>query len=412
MRRGFPEGGEMYAREFLGKCARTAAAGLLAAAFCAGSTGGSDLTSMSLEDLMQVKVRSVSRKDQQMARVAAAVFVLTREDIRRSGATNIPEALRMVPGMQVARISASQYAVSVRGFNSRVADKMLVLIDGRSVYNDLYSGVFWDQNEVMLADVERIEVIRGPGGTMWGANAVNGVINVITRKAEDTQGGLVEAQAGNSLHAATSLRYGGRKGDNLFYRLGASYSDTGNESAADGSSAADSWHTARMGARLEWQPSSHDSLTFHGDAYRGGESQRENALPGFTGVLPASVAAVSFSGGYALGRWERTFSNSDIALQVYFNRETRAESLGGGRLNTFDFDFQHHLKLGERHDVIWGLSYRPRSVYVASTQQVFSGTRWRDDLLGLLRPGRNHARAQQTGADGGLEIRAQRLHRI
>ena len=374
----------MDAGAFLRKCARPAVAGLMAAAFCAASTGDSDLTSMSLEDLMQVKVNSVSRKDQQMKRVAAAVFVITQEDIRRSGAATIPEALRLVPGMQVARISASQYAVSARGFNSRVADKMLVLIDGRCVYNDLYSGVFWDQNEVMLADVERIEVIRGPGGTMWGANAVNGVINVITRKAEDTQGGFAEAQAGNSLRAATSLRYGGRKGNNLFYRLAASYSDTGNEPLQDGSSGADAWHTARMGGRLEWQPTNRDSLTFHADGYLGGDSERVDSIPGFSGVLPASIAAVSLSGGYALGRWERNYKNSDIALQVYFNREARTEAMGGGRLNTTDFDFQHHLRLGKRHDVIWGLSYRLRSDYVTSTHPLFNGTNWRDDLFGFF----------------------------
>src|SRR3989440_12311208 len=182
-----------------------------------------DPTTMSVEDLMNMQVTSVSKRTQKVADAAAAVYVITQEDIRRSGATNIPEALRLAPGVQVARIDENKWAISARGFNGRFADKLLVLIDGRSVYTPLFSGVYWNVQDVMLEDVDRIEVIRGPGATLWGANAVNGVINIITKKASNTQKGIITADAGNELQASGGARFGGKIGNSTYYRAYSKY---------------------------------------------------------------------------------------------------------------------------------------------------------------------------------------------
>jgi len=173
-----------------------------------------DLTEISLEELMNIEVVSVSRKQQRLSEVPAAVYVITQEDIRRSGATSIPEVLRMAPGVQVARIDSSLWAITARGFNGRFANKLLVLMDGRSVYSPVFSGVYWEVQDTLLEDIDRIEVIRGPGATMWGANAVNGVINIITKAAAQTQGGLVTAGGGNEERGFGGLRYGGPLGSN------------------------------------------------------------------------------------------------------------------------------------------------------------------------------------------------------
>src|SRR5213594_1993110 len=175
-----------------------------------------DVTAMSMEDLMNLQVTSVSKRTQKVADAAAAIFVLTQEDIRRSGATSIPEALRLVPGLEVARIDQNKWAIGSRGFNGRFDNKLLVLIDGRSVYTPLFSGVYWNVQDVMLEDVDRIEVIRGPGATLWGANAVNGVINIITKKAKDTQSALVSTGAGTEERASGSARYGSTIGNTAF----------------------------------------------------------------------------------------------------------------------------------------------------------------------------------------------------
>src|SRR5256712_8430749 len=184
-----------------------------------------DVTAMSMEDLMNLQVTSVSKRTQKVADAAAAIFVITQEDIRRSGATSIPEALRLAPGLEVARIDQNKWAIGSRGFNGRFANKLLVLIDGRSVYTPLFSGVSWNVADVILEDIDRIEVIRGPGATLWGANAVNGVINIITKSAKATQGGLVTAEAGSEELTAESVRYGGKIGDNTYYRVYGKYFD-------------------------------------------------------------------------------------------------------------------------------------------------------------------------------------------
>src|SRR5262245_7722432 len=229
-------------------CLRRILATTVAAAFVTCSVWAQDgrkapdVTSMSVEDLMNLEVTSVSKRSQKVANAAAAVFVITQEDIKRSGARNIPEALRMVPGLEVARIDENKWAIGARGFNGRFDNKLLVLIDGRSVYTPLFSGVYWDIQDVPLDDIDRIEVIRGPGATLWGANAVNGVINIITKPAEATQSGLVKAEAGSEQRAAGTARYGDKIGSKGYYRAYAKYFDWGSSTNLAGQDAFDAWH--------------------------------------------------------------------------------------------------------------------------------------------------------------------------
>src|SRR5579884_1368749 len=226
-----------------------------------------DVTAMSMEDLMNMQVTSVSKRSQKLADAAAAVFVITQDDIRRSGATNIPEALRMVPGIQVARIDQNKWAIASRGFNGRFDNKLLVLIDGRSVYTPLFSGVYWNIQDVMLEDLDRIEVIRGPGATLWGANAVDGVINIITKSAQETQGGLLTAEAGTEERTAESLRYGGKLGGNTYYRAYSKYYKWEPSTDTTGRNAFDGWDTLRGGFRVDSNPQQGNSFTVQGDIY-------------------------------------------------------------------------------------------------------------------------------------------------
>src|SRR5436853_5184558 len=226
-----------------------------------------DGTSMSVEGLINMQVTSVAKRTQKVADAAAAIFVLTQEDIRRSGAASIPEALRLVPGVQVARIDENKWAISSRGFNGRFANKLLVLIDGRSVYTPLFSGVYWNAQDVMLEDVDRIEVIRGPAATLWGANAVDGVINIITKSAKVTQGGLVTAEDGSEERTAESVRYGSRIGNNTYYRVYGKYFDWYPSIDVTGATASDGWHALRSGFRVDSNATSANSFTIQGDIY-------------------------------------------------------------------------------------------------------------------------------------------------
>jgi iron complex outermembrane receptor protein len=230
-----------------------------------------DVTAMSMEDLMNVQVTSVSKRSQKLADAAAAVFVITQDDIRRSGAQSIPEALRMVPGLQVARIDENKWAIASRGFDGRFDNKLLVLIDGRSVYTPLFSGVFWNVEDVMLEDVDRIEVIRGPGATLWGANAVDGVINIITKSSKSTQSALVTAEAGSEERGATSVRYGGKLNDDTSYRAYGKYFNIGPSVYPGGNlTANDNWDSWRGGFRTDWTPTGPNSITLQGDIHRSG----------------------------------------------------------------------------------------------------------------------------------------------
>ncbi len=223
------------------------------------------LDDFSLEDLMDIEVTSVSKRPQKLSDTAAAVFVITNEDIKRSGVTNIPEALRMAPGMNVNKIDSNKWAVTARGFNDRYANKLLVMIDGRSVYDPNFSGTYWESRDVLLEDVERIEVIRGPGGTLWGANAVNGVINIITKHAADTQGGFVEVGAGTEEKGFVGARYGAELSEGTFGRAYVKAFERDQSKRASGEGSRDDWSTLQGGFRIDSQYSERDTFTLQGD---------------------------------------------------------------------------------------------------------------------------------------------------
>ncbi len=319
-----------------------------------------DLTNASLEDLLNTQVTSVSKKDQALFKAAAAVFVISQDDIRRSGAANIPDLLRMVPGLNVARVDANTWAISIRGFNTRYSDKVLVLIDGRSVYTPSFSGVYWDQQDVPLEDIERIEVIRGPGGTVWGANAMNGVINIITKSSRATLGGVVTAGTGTEETAEGLAQYGGRIGGDATYRAFGRYSNTESSPLSNGTQGADAWHNFHGGFRSDWDMTSTDSLTVQGDAYQSAAGQTlttvlSNQLP----TIATFNDRINVDSGNLLGRWNHTLQNgSDFSLQVYYDRFNRVDEAIDEKLSTVDIDFQHHFNLGERHDIVWGGDFR------------------------------------------------------
>jgi iron complex outermembrane receptor protein len=311
---------------------------------------------MSLEDLMNLEVTSVSKRAQKLSRAPAAITVLSGEDIRRAGHESIPEALRMVPGMHVARMGTHKWAITARGFNGQngeFANKLLVLIDGRSVYTPSHSGVYWDLQDVLIEDVERIEVIRGPGGTLWGANAVNGVINVITKSASDTQGLLLSGGSGNYDRFRGTARFGGRVGEKGAYRVyskgfhGEAYPSPGPRS--DGG---DGWQQGRAGFRFDWQPTAADSLTVLGELFRADLDNR-TTLGGFDSGTYDSW------GGHLLANWSRQLSErSSIRLQAYYDGMDRKDPLANDRRQTGDIELQHDYLFGERHQLAWGLNYR------------------------------------------------------
>jgi iron complex outermembrane receptor protein len=319
-----------------------------------------DLTQFSLEDLMNVQVVSVSKKEQKLAKTGAAIFVITQEDIRRSGATNIPDLLRMVPGVDVARVDHSTWAISIRGFNGVYANKVLVLIDGRSVYHPAYSGVLWYAQDVPLEDLERIEVIRGPGGTVWGANAMNGVINVITKNASDTPGGLIVAGGGSDEQAEGLIQYGGKIGQSGNYRVNGSYSNLGKSGAASSAQPADSKRMEEGGFRSDWNLTPRDLLTVQGEIrlVDGGQT--------ITGVTLHGAPAMATFGeptgdddGNLLARWTHRYLNgSDMSLQIYYDQSHVFTNEANDWVSIGNIDFQHHLSVGSHNDVVWGLSYR------------------------------------------------------
>ncbi len=283
-----------------------------------------DLTQLSLEDLMRIEVTSVSKKGEQLSDAPSAIFVITQEDIRRSGVTSIPEALRMAPGVEVARIDANKWAISARGFNSRFATKLLVLMDGRSVYSPVFSGVWWDVQDTLLEDIDRIEVIRGPGATLWGANAVNGVINIITKKAGETRGGLATVGAGTEEKGFGSFRYGLKLGEHSDARAYVKYFNRDASVTSSGATAADDWDQFRTGFRLDHEPSAQNNFTLQGDYYRGksGSTYDISSLsPPFTKSFQEKP---DMAGGNILGRWKHVISNnSEINLQTYYDRTER-----------------------------------------------------------------------------------------
>lgn len=345
----------MNSRPFLGAIAAAAIA--LPAPALAETRDAVDL---SLEELLNTEVMTASRKAQRLNDVAAAVFVISREDIERSGATSIPEALRMAPGLQVARLANNRWAVSARGFNGRFANKLLVLMDGRSIYSPLFSGVVWEAEDTLLEDIERIEVIRGPGAAMWGSNAVNGVINIITRKARDTQGNLLVAGTGTEERAFGAFRHGGQAGDGHYRVWGKAF--TREESTTGtGQRGNDDWTAGRVGFRGDWPLASGDRLMVSGQAYSGPTGDRWNAADPAspTGFATMNMQQIG-NGAHLLARREWIKADgSEAAFQTYVEHsETGISNAFHEVRSTLDVDFQQRTRVTQQHDIIWGLGYR------------------------------------------------------
>jgi iron complex outermembrane recepter protein len=377
------------------------------------------LKKLSLEELTEIPVTSVSRAPQRLSETASAIQVVTQEEIRRFAPTTLPEALQLANNLNVARKNSHDWAISARGFNTDLANKLLVMIDGRTVYTPLFSGVRWDVQDYVMEDIERIEVVSGPGGTLWGANAVNGVINVISKSAADTQGLYLAGMGGTQVRQLYTARYGGAIAPNVHYRVYAKYADRDTEHFANGREANDAWSRHQIGFRMDADPASGTALTFQGDYYRGDE--------GYVGGGEARV-----SGSNLLGRWSSLLANgSDLSVQIYFNREylkqpvpASAFSAAGmfeDTLDTYDLDFQHRWAPNGQQRLVWGFGYRltderssvaPGLAFVPrdSRQELFSGF-VQDEIA--LRPnltltvGAKVERTHYTGWDAEPTIRLQ-----
>ena len=335
------------------------AASFLLSTLFLSPVNSSELGDLSLDQLLDLEVISVAKVPEKVTESPASIHIITQEDLRRSGAQNVPEALRMVPGLHVYQIDANKWAISARGYSSRFANKMLVMIDGRTVYSTLFSGVFWDVQDIILEDIDRIEVVCGPGGTLWGANAVNGVINIISKDSADTQGGLVSLQAQTRGSGEISTRYGGWLSDRISYRFYGKYFNRENFETSSGEDAVDDWHATRGGFRMDMNFTSSNKVTLQGDIYDGksGESVKYlSPFPPFTNTVSTNAPV---SGTNLLGRWSRTYSDkSEFTLQAYYDHAERDEFFVDETIDTIDLDFQHHLDLMDDLELLWGMGYR------------------------------------------------------
>lgn len=312
---------------------------------------------LSIDELVNIEVFSASKKPQTVSNTAAAIFVITQDDIRRSGATSIPEVLRMVPGLDVAQIDGGQWAITARGFNGVFGDKLLVLLDGRTIYTPFFGGVFWEVQDTMLEDIERIEVIRGPGATLWGANATNGVINIITKKASDTQGALFTGGGGSYEHGFGGMRYGGKEGDTDF-RVYAKYFDRGANKLMAGGDAHDETEQVRGGFRTDTALGEQNLLTVQGDAYYN-EAGWDLIERTPTGTVLGGTPVRRHNGANLLGRFTRTLAEeSELQFQTYYDYEDRDDSVLGQRRDTLDVEVQHRVSPLEGHDLVYGAGYR------------------------------------------------------
>jgi iron complex outermembrane receptor protein len=323
-----------------------------------------DLSSVSLEQLssMEIKVTSVAKKGQDLWLAPAAVYVITKNDIAHSSASSIPELLRVVPGLQVAQVDATVWAVTARGFNGELASKLLVLVDGRTLYSEIYSGVHWDDVDLPLEQIDRIEVIRGPGAAVWGTNAVNGVINIITDKTSVHRGPMVSGGTSRIAETAT-LGYSGPIGSRADYRGYARYVDRRPFDLASGMQTFDGGGAWRLGGRVDWQKSSQDALTVNGDFYKGRFRAQMASSPNGPGIMDDYDTD---DGGYALGRWEHQTERSQTALQAYYDQQSREEIGAATRTRTGDIEYQTHLALA-KHDLVWGAGLRLTADHLGGT---------------------------------------------
>jgi iron complex outermembrane recepter protein len=321
-----------------------------------------DYAAMPLEDLMDIEVTSVSKKEQKLTQTAAAVYVISQEDIRRSGATTIPEVLRMVPGLEVARISGNKWAVTARGFNGRYSNKLLVLVDNRPIYDPSFSGTLWEFQDVLMEDIDRIEIIRGPGAAMWGANAVNGVIHIITRQAGTEKGGFVSAGGGDEERAFETARWEGEAGKSLGYRLylKSSDRDQGLATLPDGNAGDLPWKQIHGGGRADWQVDSKDSLTMQAEGSASELSELIHFGDTQFGFGPMQRMDTSYDSGDVSVQWKRKPSDtSDMRLQFFYEQHEYDQSIAIKEgFQVADLDFQYRTALSPRHELMWGGGFR------------------------------------------------------
>ncbi|NOR70513.1 MAG: TonB-dependent receptor [Methylomarinum sp.] len=317
------------------------------------ATLNEDFFDLSLEELGDIEIISVAKKTQKLSLAASSIFVLNQEDIKRSGVTTIPDALRMVPGVQVAKLDANKWAISIRGFNDIFSNKLLILMDGRSVYSLFFGGAYWDTIDTVLEDIDRIEVVRGPGGTLWGSNAVNGVINIITKKAKDSAGLLVSALAGNEERGSLSIRYGGEFNQHTDYRV---YVKGFEKDEAE--KGADDWRMGRGGFRIDSEPDMQDKLTLQSDVYLGEEGERATSNVN-TPPFGTFASKTDVFGANVLFRWQRDLGDdSDLSFQTYYDHTEREHFYVTDKRDTVDVDFQHRLQALWQQEIIWGLGFR------------------------------------------------------
>ena len=350
--------------------------------FASGMEGQNEYIDMDISQLMNITITSVSKKPQSLSDAAAAVFVITAEDIKNSGVTNVADALAMAPGLQVAKISASKWSVSSRGFSGYTSNKLLTLIDGRSIYSPAYGGTFWDEQSVLLEDIDRIEVIRGPGGTLWGANAVNGVINIITKKAEDTQGGLLTAGAGDQEKIIAGARYGAKLGESTYGRLSLSYNDREENSLYfDGTGAGDGWQSSRGSVRLDGDHGSKGRWTVQGALYKNDEDQTISPYwimepPYFT----SKNGSIEDEGANILGRYEYSYSDDTIlTVQSYYDYTDRLDDFYQQTFSIYDLEVQFQMAAGKSNSLTMGSGYRRTKGEFNDFGQIFLPDRT-DDL--------------------------------
>jgi len=340
-------------------------AGVTWAADTTASQPAEDLTSMSIEDLMKVQVTTVSRQKQSIGEAPAAVTVISQDDIQRSGMTSIPDLLRLAPGMSVARFNASSWAVGSRGFNDVYTNKLLVLMDGRTVFSSTFGGVFWNAEDYVLQDLDRIEVVRGPGATLWGSTAVNGVVNVVYKDAKDTQGWLITGLGGNQEQQG-AIRFGGKIDDNTYFRVYTKYRNYEDQLNPSGTSAEDGWQSFQGGFRVDHEADK-DKLTVQGDIFAQPLSFSTTQAVVGPPYMTVNNGTFDTYGGNILGRWTHTVSDtSNLTLQVFYDRFNRDEFYVPFHQNQFDISFQHRFALTRRQELIWGFEYRSILDHVGS----------------------------------------------
>lgn len=358
------------------------------------SSNPSDLKKLSLEQLSQIEITTPSKEPESAFRSPVAIYVITGDDIRRSGATSIPEALRLAPGVEVARIDSDRWSIGIRGFGSRLTRSVLVLIDGRTVYTTLYAGTYWEAQDTDMLDIDRIEVIRGPGGVIWGPNAVDGVINVITKSSKDTQGLLVMARGGNVDLGNLTVRYGGGNGNDFAYRVYAKAFADGHEYHSDGNNY-DSWRHAQAGFRMEWSEPSRGDFTLQGDGYVENAGEGASAIS-YTPPYSQNLYGYEYlSGGNILGRWQRSFSaGNDIQFQAYVDRTNHRELNVADYRTTYDVDYLQRMKPNSWQQLSFGLGARVIPIYdpivvsgitftpIHRTDQLYTG--FFQDEIGLV----------------------------